>query len=70
VRAGGREWLRLVQPAQSYLCSGDVLAHFGLGPAAAVEAVLVTWPDGARERFAGGPADRALTLRKGEGHTP
>src|SRR5262249_19023981 len=25
VRAGGREWLRLVNPAQSYLCSGSPL---------------------------------------------
>jgi hypothetical protein len=70
VRAGGREWLRVVNPAQSYLCSGDVLASFGLGPAAEVDAVNVTWPDGARERFPGGPADRALQLRKGEGLAP
>ena len=70
VRAGGREWLRVVNPAQSYLCSGDVLALFGLGPAAAVEAVEVAWPDGSRERFPGGPADRALQLRKGEGLAP
>lgn len=70
VRAGGQERLRLINPAQSYLCSGDVLAHFGLGPATQVESILVTWPDGCRERFPGGPADRAIELRKGEGQTP
>jgi hypothetical protein len=70
VRAGDREWLRLVNPAQSYLCSNDPLVHFGLGSAAQVDSVLVTWPDGRRECFAGGPVDRTLELRKGEGKTP
>jgi hypothetical protein len=70
VRAGGREWLRVANPAQSYLCSSDPVALFGLGGAAAVEAVEVAWPDGTRERFPGGPADRALQLRKGEGQAP
>ncbi|HTU21098.1 MAG TPA: CRTAC1 family protein [Gemmataceae bacterium] len=70
VRAEGREWLRLVNPAQSYLCSNDPLVHFGLGPATQIESILVTWPDGRRERFPGGPVDRTLELRKGEGRTP
>lgn len=70
VRAGGREYLRLVNPAQSYLCSSDPLVHFGLGSAAQIESILVTWPDGRRERFSGGSADRTLELRKGEGRNP
>jgi hypothetical protein len=70
VRAGGKERLRLVNPADSYLSSSLPIAHFGLGAAAAVEAVMVTWPDGTRERFPGGPADRAVELRKGEGTAP
>jgi hypothetical protein len=67
VRAGGRRWVRRADPAGSYLSSGDPRAQFGLGAAAAVEAVDVAWPDGSREEFAGGPADRAVVLRKGEG---
>ena len=67
VRAGGREWLRVVNPAQSYLCSGDVLALFGLGPAAAVDAVEVAWPDGTREVVPGGAADQSLVLLQGKG---
>jgi hypothetical protein len=70
VRAGQREWLRLVSPAGSYLCSNSPLALFGLGQEARVDAVLVTWPDGTREEFPGGAADRALELRKGEGRAP
>jgi hypothetical protein len=67
VRAGERHWVRLINPAGSYLCSSDARAHFGLGAAARVDAIEVTWPDGSTEVFAGGPADRSLVLRKGTG---
>jgi hypothetical protein len=67
VRAGGRRWVRLVNPAGSYLTSGDVRAHFGLGPAERTDAVEVLWPDGTAETFPGSAADRVLVLRKGEG---
>jgi hypothetical protein len=67
VRAGGREWVRLVNPAGSYLCSGDVRAHFGLGEAERVEAVEVTWPDATVEVFPGCSADRQLVLYRGAG---
>jgi hypothetical protein len=67
VRAGGRRWPRCVQPAQSFLCSNDPRAHFGLGPAERVDAIEVCWPDGSREAFPGRPADQAIDLRKGTG---
>jgi hypothetical protein len=67
VRAGGRTWLRVVQPAGSYLCSGDARAHFGLGAAGRVDGIDVFWPDGRAETFAGGPADRLVVLRHGTG---
>jgi hypothetical protein len=73
VRAGGREFVRLIAPADSYLCSSEPVAHFGLGSAATVEWVRVTWPDatGVRtETFPGGAADRALVLTRGEGNAP
>jgi hypothetical protein len=70
VRAGGRQWLRLINPAESYLSSGSPRALFGLGKADRIEAVEVTWPDGTREVFPGGAADRRLELRRGEGRTP
>jgi hypothetical protein len=69
VRAGGRRWLRCVQPAQSFLCSNDPRAHFGLGPAERVDAIEVCWPDGSREAFPGRPADQAIELRKGTGQS-
>ena len=70
VRAGGKEYLRVVNPAESYLCSGSPVLHFGIGGASAVEWVRVTWPDGEKfqtEEFAGGGANQFLTLKRGEG---
>jgi hypothetical protein len=68
VRAAGRQWLRLINPAGSYLCSGDVRAHFGLGQKAArVDALEVTWPDGTVEVFPGCGADRQVVLCRGAG---
>jgi hypothetical protein len=67
VRAGSRHVVRPVTSTASYQSSCDPRAHFGLGDAAAYDAVDVTWPDGRRERFPGGPADREITVTKGTG---
>jgi hypothetical protein len=69
VKAGKRQWTRLVQPGSSYLSSNDPRAHFGLGAVTEVDSIDVTWPDGAVERFPGGAVDRRRTLRQGEGKT-
>jgi hypothetical protein len=69
VEVGGRRWKRWVNPGFSYLCSNDPRAHFGLGPAAEVDAIRVVWPDGTEEVFPGGAADRTVAVRKGEGRT-
>ena len=74
VRAGKRQWFRVVNPAQSYLSSGDPLALFGLGGTETIDAIEVTWPDGpiekSREVFRGGGVDRTVVLRRGEGSAP
>jgi hypothetical protein len=67
IRAGGKKWLRWLNPGQSYLCSNDPRAHFGLGDVQRIESIEVVWPDGSREEFDGCPADKAITLSKGEG---
>jgi hypothetical protein len=67
VRAAGKTQLRFINPAAGYLSSGEVRAHFGLGPAGQYDNIEVTWPDGMRETFAGGPADREIRLEKGKG---
>jgi hypothetical protein len=70
VRAGGVRRVRSVGSSDSYLSAGPPVAHFGLGQAAAVEAFEVRWPDGTREEFPGGPANRHVELRKGAGAKP
>ena len=67
VEAGGRRRLGWINPASSYLCSSDARAHFGLGTVDHVDAIRVDWPEGGAEVFPGGPADRRVRLRKGEG---
>jgi enediyne biosynthesis protein E4 len=64
-RTGRPTLWRRVRTDGSYLSASDVRAHFGLGAAAAVTAIVVQWPDGQRERFTDVGADRVVTLRRG-----
>jgi enediyne biosynthesis protein E4 len=67
VQAGEHQWLRLINPAQSYLSSSSPLALFGVGKATQIDSIQVRWPDGSREQYPGGGVDRSIVLRKGEG---
>lgn len=67
VRAGDRHWTRWMNPGYSFACSNDPRAHVGLGAAEVIDDFRVVWPDGTEERFAGGRADRFVTLSKGAG---
>ncbi|MEZ5063586.1 MAG: CRTAC1 family protein [bacterium] len=67
VRAAGRSWMRLADPAFSYLSSSDPRVHFGLGNVEAVTSIDVKWPDGTFESFPGGAVDREVALVKGTG---
>jgi hypothetical protein len=58
---------RRVRTDGSYLSASDVRVHFGLGPDPGVGAIVVRWPDGASERWAGPAADRHVTLQRGTG---
>jgi len=67
VHAGGRNWLRWINPAYSYLCSNDPRAHFGIGEVDRIESIHVLWPDGAEESFEGPKIDSAVVLYKSKG---
>ena len=69
VRLGDAWQTRPVIHATSYLSSADAEVHFGLGPAQAVDEIVVIWPDGVRERFPGTGANRSAVIRKGTGST-
>lgn len=46
VKAGGKEFMRYLQPTRGYLGSVPYSLHFGLGTATKIDEVLVWWPDG------------------------
>ncbi len=66
-RAGRPTIWRRVRTDGSYLSASDVRVHAGLGTSAAVTAVTVQWPDGARERWTEVSVDRVVTLQRGTG---
>jgi enediyne biosynthesis protein E4 len=70
VFAENKRWWRAINPASSYLASNDPRAHFGLGAAVKYDRIEVRWFDGQTETFAGGPANKSRTLRRGEGKPP
>jgi hypothetical protein len=67
ILAGKRRWIGQINPGQSYLCSGDPRAHFGLGSFDHIDSIRVDWPDGSSESFEGSPVDRMLRLERGHG---
>jgi len=70
VERGGRptSWRR-VRTDGSYLSASDARVHFGLGATPSIDAVVVQWPDGQRERWTGIGGDRLVTLRRGSGQS-
>ena len=69
LEAGGARQVRYARTGFSYLSQGDRRLHFGLGAAAAIEAIVVRWPGrrGFGESFAPVPIDRFVTLEQGKG---
>ncbi len=70
VTAGDKKRCNLVLAGASYLSSHDPRAHFGLGSIDAIDALVVLWPNGERERFPTIGVDRTITVRQGEGGEP
>ena len=58
---------RRVHTDGSYLSASDIRSHVGLGPSAAIDAIVVQWLDGTRERWTKVDADRVVTLKRGTG---
>jgi hypothetical protein len=64
-RAGRPTLWRRVRTDGSYLSASDPRVHVGLGDSTRVDAIVVEWPTGTRERFVGVEADRTIALRRG-----
>jgi len=68
VVAGGVRQLREVSAGDGYASQSTLRLHFGLGEAAAAEAVTVRWPaSGLVERFENVAGDRIVALTEGSG---
>ena len=63
-RSGKKTLWRRVRTDGSYLSASDMRLHFGLGGATKVDAVVVQWPDGERERFTGMKTTGVVTLQR------
>ncbi len=64
-QVGGRKLARQVRAGGSFASSSDLRMHFGLGGAAVLEKLTVTWPDGTQQEFVDVAGARTLRLEKG-----
>ncbi|HUQ93475.1 MAG TPA: CRTAC1 family protein [Bryobacteraceae bacterium] len=62
--AAGRRQVRDMTNVASYLSSGELRLHFGLGAAAQVERVEVAWPGGGRQVVENVKADQVLRVEE------
>ncbi|HSR68370.1 MAG TPA: CRTAC1 family protein, partial [Acidobacteriota bacterium] len=69
VEMQGARLTREVTRSAGYLSSNPPVLHFGLGSAESFQSIQVRWPDGSRERFPGGRANRRIILNKAEGES-
>jgi hypothetical protein len=64
VVAGGRTQISQRRATQGYLSSSDPRLHFGLGSAATVDQIEVTWPSGAKQVLRGAAARTILDIEE------
>src|SRR5207244_3261225 len=66
--------LRQVEAGASYASQSGFAVHFGLGPATAIDAAEILWPNGRRQLLAAAEraalVDRSVRLTEGEGPVP
>ena len=67
VTSGGRSQIDEVMSGSGYYSQSDLRLHFGLGRAAKVESVDLTWPSGLKESLQDLPANRLFIVREGKG---
>ncbi len=64
--AGGQHQYIYHTPYHGYISSMDQRAHFGLGAAARVDSLVITWPDGRSQTFTDLPVDRVVIANQAE----
>ena len=64
VRTNGHSQLQEVRSGGSYLSQSDLRLHFGLGTAATVDRIEITWPGSRKQIIEHQKADRVVTIRE------
>ena len=67
VTCGTHRQIGEVMSGSSYYSQNDLRLHFGVGRAAAVDAVEVTWPSGLKEAFKDLPANHLFVIQEAKG---
>lgn len=62
VVTGQTKMMREIDGGSSHLSQNSVIAHFGIGQAAEVDSVIVTWPGGKQQFFTDVKANSLLTV--------
>jgi enediyne biosynthesis protein E4 len=70
VTAGGATQSWLARTGSTYLSQSQVDPHFGLGPAKAVEKLVVHWPSGTVQTLTGIQANQSVTVEEPEPPPP
>ncbi|MCP3958878.1 MAG: hypothetical protein GY719_13575 [bacterium] len=70
VRAAGSSQIRQRASGGSYASHSDSRLHVGLGAAAVIDRLTVSWPDGARTSFVDLPSDRFYSVRRPDRRPP
>jgi len=67
IRHGVKRQFREVATTAGYLSGQSLYLHFGLGPDAVVDRMIIHWPSGLVEELRDVPADRFLRVIEGSG---
>jgi hypothetical protein len=65
VRAGSLRQFDEVRSGGGYLSQNDLCLHFGLGNAAMVDELTISWPSGIVDRWTNIPADQRIVAEEG-----
>ena len=61
-RTGTRTLTRVLNPNTGFMSSNDPILHFGLGDAAVIDEIVITWPSGAIQVLTGVDANTHLLI--------
>ncbi|HEY1985044.1 MAG TPA: CRTAC1 family protein [Terracidiphilus sp.] len=64
VYANGKRWTAERVASSGYLSQDDSRMHFGLGPAASIDKILIHWPSGREQSLEKQLVDRVLTIEE------